>query len=426
MRWACPNRLAYNRGMTTTAHVAVARIEVHPAAPADDPRGAAVLAEVREMGLADALRAVHTARVFLIESTLEPAATERIAVELLADPVNQRPVTGARPPADDAATVEVHYKPGVMDPVAQSTRDAIVEMLGEVDRLEVRTGFRYDFDGATPDQARVIAQRLLANTVIQELSTEPLHPGSFVEAAAYELNRVHVPIRELDDAALQRMSREAHLFLSLHEMQAIRDYYRALPDEREPTDIELETLAQTWSEHCVHKTLKSTIHYREHADATPGIRHFARRIGHAVTDNGHLVIDNLLKSTIAAATRQLEADGIDWCISVFVDNAGIIRFDETDAITFKVETHNHPSAIEPYGGAATGIGGVIRDTMGTGLAAKPIANTDVFCVADVELPADGLPRGVIHPRRILKQVVAGVRDYGNRMGIPTVNGAVGF
>src|SRR5213075_209742 len=102
-----------------------------------------------------------------------------------------------------------------------------------------------------------------------------------------------------------------------------------------------------------------------------------------------------------------------------------IAFDETDAVCFKVETHNHPSAIEPYGGSTTGVGGVIRDVLGTGLGAKPIANTDIFCVA---MPAQtsSLPKGVLHPKRVLQQVVAGVRDYGNRMGIPTVNGAVYF
>jgi phosphoribosylformylglycinamidine synthase len=111
---------------------------------------------------------------------------------------------------------------------------------------------------------------------------------------------------------------------------------------------------------------------------------------------------------------------------VFKDNAGVVQFDEDFHACFKVETHNHPSALEPYGGANTGIGGVIRDPMGTGLGAKPICNTDVFCFAPPDTPAQSLPPGVLHPRRVIKGVVAGVRDYGNRMGIPTVNGAVYF
>ncbi len=214
------------------------------------------------------------------------------------------------------------------------------------------------------------------------------------------------------------------MFLSTEEMRAIRDYYRGA--DREPTDIELETFAQTWSEHCVHKTLKSTVRYVESESASPTIADFLAHPGHRLDEDGALIIDNLLKNTIAAATHELIDEGVDWCISVFVDNAGIVQFDDEHAVTFKVETHNHPSAIEPYGGAATGIGGCIRDTMGTGLCAKPIANTDVFAVANPNLPFEKLPKGVLHPRRVLKRVVAGVRDYGNRMGIPTVDGAVWF
>jgi phosphoribosylformylglycinamidine synthase len=116
----------------------------------------------------------------------------------------------------------------------------------------------------------------------------------------------------------------------------------------------------------------------------------------------------------------------DWCVSVFADNAGVVKFDDQFHACFKVETHNHPSAIEPYGGANTGIGGVIRDPLGTGLGAKPICNTDVFCFAPPDYPPDKLPPGVLHPRRTMIGVVTGVKDYGNRMGIPTVNGAVIF
>ncbi|MCA9249260.1 MAG: phosphoribosylformylglycinamidine synthase subunit PurL, partial [Planctomycetales bacterium] len=190
------------------------------------------------------------------------------------------------------------------------------------------------------------------------------------------------------------------------EMRQIQEHFRTL--EREPTDIELETLAQTWSEHCSHKTLAGRIAYRD--------------------ERTERQFENMLKETIFAATveirRQLGDD--DWCVSVFQDNAGIVRFDGDMNLAFKVETHNHPSALEPYGGANTGIGGVIRDPMGTGLGAKPICNTDVFCFAPPSTPADSLPAGVLHPRRVMKGVVSGVRDYGNRMGIPTVNGAVYF
>ena len=136
----------------------------------------------------------------------------------------------------------------------------------------------------------------------------------------------------------------------------------------------------------------------------------------------------MLKETIFAATQTIrrQLGDQDWCVSVFEDNAGIVRFDEEHNVVFKVETHNHPSALEPYGGANTGIGGVIRDPLGTGLGAKPVCNTDVFCFAPPETPVESLHPGVQHPRRVMKGVVSGVRDYGNRMGIPTVNGAIYF
>ncbi|MEL7240576.1 MAG: AIR synthase related protein, partial [Planctomycetota bacterium] len=234
---------------------------------------------------------------------------------------------------------------------------------------------------------------------------------------AFELT--HVPIRELDDAGLMDLSKHGHLFLDLTEMKSIQTEYQTLG--REPTNIELETIAQTWSEHCVHKTLKSTVRYRAEGDDAID---WTGRPGVDINTDGSIIINNLLKSTVAAATFELIEQGLDWTLSVFVDNAGIIQFDSNTAVCVKVETHNRPSAIEPYGGAATGIGGCIRDIIGTGLAAKPIASTDVFCVGTPNI--EHVPDGCIHPTRILDQVVAGVRDYGNRMGIPTLNGAVWF
>ncbi|MFC1712681.1 phosphoribosylformylglycinamidine synthase subunit PurL [Candidatus Poribacteria bacterium] len=220
-----------------------------------------------------------------------------------------------------------------------------------------------------------------------------------------EINVKTISIRDADDERLQQISDEGVLSLNLAEMQAIRDYFAGIG--RDPTDVELETLAQTWSEHCVHKTFRGLIKYREYDGENEKVE----------------IIDSILKSMLMRATRELDKD---WCISVFADNAGIIEFDEDYGVAFKVETHNHPSAIEPYGGAETGIGGVIRDTLGVGLGAKPILNTDVFCFGPHDMPYDKLPRGALHPRRVFKGVVAGVRDYGNRMGIPTSNGAIFF
>lgn len=421
------------------------RVEIHPAAGEADPRDAATLAAARAT-LGDAITAVHTAEVFLVEAAIDETQARQIADELLADPINQIAVLGVAPSESAGTTVEVHYLPGVMDPVAESTQDAIREMLpglsessggtssgtsGEISGgVQVRTGTRAHLIHETPIDAEAVlrfARTQLANPVVQAVEARAYHPASFERGTPYEFKLSHVPIRELDDAALEVMSREAHLFLSLDEMREIQRYYQEA--QREPTDIELETLAQTWSEHCVHKTLKSTVSYTTTDKESLDI--FRNKAGHDVADDGTVTIHNLLKTTVAAATFDLKkkwqgTDREDWLVSVFDDNAGIVRFDDTHGIAIKVETHNHPSALEPYGGAATGIGGCIRDIMGTGLSAKPIANTDTFCVAFPDVDPDDLPKGVIHPKRTLQRVVDGVRDYGNRMGIPTVNGAVYF
>ena len=390
-------------------------------------------------GLGTAVGPITTTRVFLIDTEAALAEIQRAAVELLADPiVESAELTIAAPVDSGKSRIEVHLKPGVMDPVADSTEMALRDMGIAVN--EIRTGRAFLIEGLVlREELSRIAARVLANGVIESVHFDCFIPTAFSKGRQEPFQLRHVALRELSSEQLTKLSREGHLFLSLAEMQAIQNYFRE--QKREPTDIELETLAQTWSEHCVHKTLKSAVEVevQDGAGNILGTRRYA----------------NLIKETIFKSTMELTDGGVnkDFCLSVFVDNAGVIAFDETDAVCFKVETHNHPSALEPYGGSATGAGGVIRDILGTGLAAKPIANTDVFCVAypggkglrtedsglskntfpastlSVLSPQSSvlpLPRGIIHPKRILEQVVAGVRDYGNRMGIPTINGAVYF
>ncbi|MFG0328019.1 MAG: phosphoribosylformylglycinamidine synthase subunit PurS [Phycisphaerales bacterium JB037] len=396
----------------------VHRFEIRPTELAGDVHAASIAREAAAIGLGPV--AVATARVYLIEAPLTGDHLDRVETGLLCDGLTESATRGASRSPADGCMIEVLPKPGVMDPVAQSVADAVRELTGLEPR--VATGWRYDFAQLDETRAAECARRLLANPVIHDIHAEPAQPDHLPTGTPTEFRPRTIPIRDLDDDGLARLSREGHLFLDLHEMQAIRGEYRELG--REPTDIELETLAQTWSEHCVHKTLKSTIRYTPaHPDAPDPID-WSGRPGHTVNADGSITIDNLLKSTVAAATHELIAGGIDWALSVFEDNAGVVAFDDDHAVCIKVETHNHPSAIEPYGGAATGIGGCIRDIIGTGLAARPIANTDVFCVAPLELQE--IPSGCLPPRRVLEQVVAGVRDYGNRMGIPTVNGAVDF
>ena len=397
------------------------RIDVHPQ-PGSDSTADGVARQIRDLDIEPGV--IRTSRIFLIDSQATHADIERVATTLLADPVVEHAEvrSAALPSASGITTsrIEVHLKPGVMDPVAASTERAIADM--GVSVKAVRTGRAIAFDHNLPiEQLQTIAARVLANGVIESVHFSLYLPSAFATGRAEAFTLRHVPFRELTDDQLLTLSRSGHLFLSLTEMQAIRSYFQA--QQREPTDIELETLAQTWSEHCVHKTLKSAVDVTE--------------LDSVGTIVGKRRYNNLIKETIFRATSELMKDPIKkaLCLSVFVDNAGVIAFDDTDAVCFKVETHNHPSAIEPYGGSATGAGGVIRDILGTGLGAKPIANTDVFCVADPNFGKPTamlggtravLPKGVIHPKRVLEQVVAGVRDYGNRMGIPTVNGAVYF
>ncbi|HVS73013.1 MAG TPA: phosphoribosylformylglycinamidine synthase subunit PurL [Phycisphaerae bacterium] len=391
----------------------VHRIEVRAIHAGDDPAGAGALNEIRELGGAGGggfaeVSDVRTSRIFLLQGPddlLSPAALERIAREVLIDPVTETFGIGPEPAHADqgARIIEVHLKPGVMDPVAASCEMAIADLLSvPAGTVEVRTGRKYTLLGHVHDDLlALIAKRLLVNESIETGYFEPFTPAEFPHGEPYQFRLTHVPIRELSDEQLLDLSRKGHLFLDLAEMQAIQSYFRR--QDRDPTDAELETLAQTWSEHCVHKTLKARVEFTEAGNTR--------------------TIDNLVKQTIFKATMDLSRD---WTLSVFKDNAGVIAFDDRTAVCMKVETHNRPSAIEPYGGAATGIGGCIRDVIGTGLGAKPVANTDIFCFADPNTAAAEVPPGVIHPRRTMQRVVAGVRDYGNRMGIPTVNGALFF
>lgn len=376
------------------------RFEVFSKPGFQDVHGRAVLGDIHEYGVSS-VQEVMTVKVYLIEADFDEDFARRVGEELLCDPVCQEFLIGRRsaPAGPLPATVlEVHPKSGVTDPVAESVCLALRDM-GVQTIAHVRTARKYILFGSLTDEDRdFLIRGVLANECIEEVvigdDAEPPSPRPH----PYEFKLIELPIRDLDDDGLLALSRQRDLFLDLKEMQTIQAYYRRIG--REPTDVELETIAQTWSEHCVHKTLKSSVEF-EH-------------------DGQVIHFNNLLKETVFKATEELNKP---WCISVFSDNAGIIEFDEDSGVCFKVETHNRPSALEPYGGASTGIGGVIRDSMGTGLGAKPIANTDVFCVGVPVIPREKVPKGVLHPRRILKGVVGGVRDYSNRMGIPTVNGA---
>lgn len=413
-------------------------IDLHPAPGEPDLIGRSVAVEAADLGLGTL--SVRGARGFLLQGNLDDQHVNRLARELLADLVVERPVIGRvgdewllypgaqvqspesqgqsqepNPELDipnskpGSAVVEkqlIHVlpKPGVTDPVAESTLQAIADFGYQANA--VCTLRKYWIDPLPTEKLQWLVKKLLANDSIERVILGPLTLTHIDLGAPYQFQAEMIALCDLSDDELQLLSKARTFSLTLVEMQTIQQHYRTLG--REPTDAELETIAQTWSEHCSHKTLAGQVEYQDES----GTRHFG----------------NLLKETIFAATQKIRRDlgDEDWCVSVFKDNAGVVKFDERFHVAFKVETHNRPSALEPYGGANTGVGGVIRDTLGTGLGAKPICNTDVFCFAPPDMPANELPPGVLHPRRVFRGVVAGVRDYGNRMGIPTVNGAIYF
>ncbi|NOX63572.1 MAG: phosphoribosylformylglycinamidine synthase subunit PurL [Chloroflexi bacterium] len=382
------------------------RIEITPRLGSEDGRAKAIRRSAQSLPLT--IGSIIVSNLYFIGGELSLEQAQALAQTALLDPVADtldcRPLDLAAGPRAGESTIEITYLPGVTDSVAESLL-SVARSLGYKNVRVAASGWRYRFLEALDEEILArLARDLLANDTVQRFAiNRPIAPP-FVESREFESDRPLVetiPLRDLTPDHLLALSRERRLSLDRDEMLAIQAYYRQ--QNRDPTDVELETLAQTWSEHCVHKTFKAIIHYREEPDGEDA------------------VIDGLLDTYIRAAT---EAIAKPWVHSAFVDNAGVIAFDETLDLAFKVETHNHPSALEPFGGANTGVGGVIRDILG--VSARPIANTDVLCFGPENLPAEQVPAGSLHPRRVVEGVIHGIEDYGNKMGIPTVNGAVHY
>ncbi len=386
------------------------RIEIRHKKGVFDSLGESIEKAIVDLGISTVSK-VEVAQIYNISGSLLRSQIEAICNELLVDKITQQYECADRQKLAHQKTlsgeniIEIAYNPGVMDPVEHSTMKGIID-LGIKGVDYVTTAKEYIISGKLSEkELDFIVEKVLANKLIQHVvNFEDLKKASKKKAQrVFEL--VTLDILGASDDKLMRLSQEGQLFLNLNEMKAIQKYFKKL--KRNPTDCELETVAQTWSEHCYHKTFRGNIKYQYTVNGVKKTK----------------IINNLLKSTIIKATTEINKP---WCVSVFHDNAGVIRFDEDSNICFKAETHNHPSALEPFGGANTGIGGVIRDILGTGLGAKPICCTDVFCFAPPDTDFKDLPPGTLHPKRVMKGVVSGVRDYGNKMGIPTVNGAILF
>jgi len=362
----------------------------------EDPEAARVLAAAGFLSIGRLERCEIT-RIYNIRGELTAGQVDRLCTELLADPVVDRWNIGHSAPRGKA--IEIGVQPGVTDTDARELERAAAELgLGAI---EVATAVRYDLIGhiSAAEMERLV-DRELVNHTVEHWSNDVL-PPEFASSSALDLTVDTVRLDGLDDTALVALSRSRVWSLDLPEMKTIRAHFEA--EGRSPTDAEMETLAQTWSEHCVHKTFRAAIDLiHRHLDGTETITHH----------------DGLL-----AALREVTEELDPWWLrSAFVDDAGIVAFDEDNDVAFKVETHNHPSALEPFGGANTGVGGVVRDVIG--VSARPIACTDVLCFGPPDLPESDLPAGVLHPRRIRDGVIAGIGDYGNKLGLPIVNGAV--
>ncbi len=403
------------------------RIEVGLKDGVRDARGERVRREIAEH-LGIHLDNVRTIDVYTVDANLNRKQIEAAAEGPFSDPVIQR-VSIDRPLAEDFdMLIEVGFRPGVTDNVGRTAKEALRYLLGRTltDEEGVYTSIQYLLRGRIDGKlAEHIASGFLGNSLIQRWEIVPSGefdrskgvPVSVPRVISNSLPKVkHIDLNVSDDE-LMRISREGVLALNLEEMRTIQNF-ASNPDTIRArktvglgdklTDVELEALAQTWSEHCKHKI-------------------FAARIDYDDGRGNREIIDSLFKTFIVGATRTIrqEMGAQDFCLSVFKDNAGVIRFNDDWSLVFKVETHNSPSALDPYGGALTGIVGVNRDPFGTGMGARLLFNTDVFCFAS-PFYDQPLPPRLLHPRRIFEGVVEGVEHGGNKSGVPTVNGSIVF
>jgi phosphoribosylformylglycinamidine synthase subunit PurSL len=403
------------------------RIETSYLRPGLDGRGSA-LAERLSKALGSRAT-VRIADVVIVDFALGREA----AVELFSDPVAQFVAEAPLPELPEYSDwewlVEIAFKPGVTDTLALTAREAI-EIVGCAPSggpwlaQTARLYLVYAPGSAAGGEAVKRAFAPLWNPLIQTAAfvSRADWKGGARLPDPYPAVSIHddtepalFDFATLDDAALQALSESRLLALSLPEMRAVRGYFSSLEARQaraakglppQATDVELEMIAQTWSEHCKHKIFNAEIEYSE-----PG--------------SPPRAISSLFKTYIRSTTEELSASRPD-LLSVFTDNAGVFKFDEDTAVCVKAETHNSPSALDPYGGAITGIVGVNRDILGTGIGAAPLFNTDVLCFAPPSIPDEEVPDGLIVPRELLAGVHRGIVDGGNQSGIPVAAGAFVF
>ena len=388
-------------------------IEARPGLP--DALGAVTRQELQAFLSLTPTR-VRTRKIYHLDLDIDASEAARIAAALV-DPIAEVGAIGMLADASDAHfLLGVSFLPGVTDSIGKSVKTACEDCLDRPLVGHVYTGRQYAFWGLSRAEVDRAAAELLHNPLIERVRVEqpPRSLGAGLDVpragSARAPSTTTVGLRGLDDAALATLSREKILALSVVEMRAIQAHFSDL--SRDPTDAELECLAQTWSEHCKHKIFAAPIEYTDPAGRTT---HLAR---------------GLFKTFIAGTTESVararadshaDPEGEDFLVSVFSDNAGVVRFTERDHLVYKVETHNSPSALDPYGGAMTGIVGVNRDSFGTGLGADLLANVWGYCFGPPTYSGH-LPAKLMPPRRIRDGVHRGVIDGGNQSGIPYARG----
>lgn len=393
------------------------RLEIATKDSCPDPVGHGFLNQIRDF-LNLPVNNVRTRQVYsLYNVNCTPKDAENILATFKNRVIEDGVVGESKPSYPFNWVIQVGFKPGVTDNVARTARSAIGDVLKRqlTDDEEVYGSTEFFIDAPELDRigAEKIARGLLANTLIQNvivLSDEEWKKKGMPENRPIFANPAKPEIKIIDlnvsDEQLMKISREGILALTLEEMKAIQAYFRSAADERmkkgltaNPTDVELEVIAQTWSEHCKHKIFSAKINYE---DCTTGKKE---------------TINSCFKDFIRQSTEEIGKE-VDWLVSVFHDNAGVIKFNDKVHLVYKVETHNSPTALDPYGGSMTGIVGVNRDPMGTGLGANLLINTWGYCFADPFIEQEKVPAGLFHPRRLRNQVHKGVIDGGNQSGIP--------
>lgn len=366
---------------------------------------------------------VQVVKAYNFNCTFSDSEIKKISDDLLSDLVYQENRLGYSyyKELDYDIGIEVAYKNGVTDNVGRTTAQGVSYILNrKISFNSVKASTIYFFKGKlTAEQIKTVAEKVLCNTLIEEYHIIDKNSFSGVEyfkepSKQSDEEAVKTINLNVSDDELIKISNDGVLSLTLEEMRIIREYYTSplIIEKREklglpanPTDIELELFAQTWSEHCKHKIFAADIEYKNGNDIK--------------------TINSLFKTYIKGSTDQLGKNRDD-LLSLFKDNAGVVKLNDKYAYCVKAETHNSPSALDPYGGAMTGIVGVNRDILGTGLGAYPIFNTDVFCFGSPFTDEETVPEGLMHPKRIFRGVHRGVKDGGNESGIPTVNGSITF